>query len=902
MSTRSARAAGPTADVRTTCPYCGVGCGVVARHEPSGAVRITGDPAHPANHGRLCSKGMALGETLGLAGRLLYPQVGGRRAAWDEALQTVADGFRRTIAAHGARSVALYVSGQWLTEDYYVANKLMKGFIGSANIDTNSRLCMASSVAGHRRAFGADVVPGCYEDLELARLVVCAGSNAAWCHPVLFQRIRAAKEADPARRMVVIDPRRTATSEGADLHLPLRPGTDGWLFNGLLAYLHARGCGDRAFVERCTTGADAALAAAEASAGSIALVAERCGLAPAAVEAFYRWFAETPETVTLYSQGVHQSSSGSDKVNAIVNCHLLTGRIGRPGMGPFSLTGQPNAMGGREVGGLANQLAAHLALEDPGHRALVQRFWNAPAVADAPGLKAVELFEAIHRGEVRAVWIMATNPVVSLPDADRVREALRRCPLVVVSDCYRDTDTADLAQILLPALAWGEKEGTVTNSERRISRQRAFLQPPAEARADWWQLTQVARRLGFAAAFPYESACDVFREHAALSAYENQGRRAFDLSGLCALSPAAYQALEPVQWPVHADDAAGTVRLYGDGRFTTPDGRARLVPVAPRLPVHAPDAAYPLVLNTGRLRDQWHTMTRTGRVATLCRHTPVPYADLHPDDARALRLADGQWVRLESRWGHVVTQVRVGDRVARGSVFVPMHWTAQFSSAGRVGSLVNPVTDPVSGQPESKHTPVRAVPLEPAWQAMLCSRTVLGLPPDVAWIRVREQGYWRTLLAGFGPVEDWHATARRWLGAVELPAATGTGQDWIAYHDPKAGRFRVALLSGHRLLAALSVGAALEVGAEGWWDAAFAARQLSPRQRARLLSLGASGNGAGVVDPLICACHRVARSAIVDAVRRSGRAEPGEIGRLTGAGTACGSCLPEIRTLTAQAG
>ncbi|HUP92454.1 MAG TPA: molybdopterin-dependent oxidoreductase [Solimonas sp.] len=500
--------------VRSTCPYCGVGCGVLAS-----AREVVGDPQHPANAGKLCVKGSALGETLGLEGRLLYPEVEKQRVSWDTALAHVADGFRKMIAEHGPDAVAFYVSGQLLTEDYYVANKLMKGYIGSANIDTNSRLCMSSAVAGHKRAFGEDLVPVSYEDLELADLVVLVGSNTAWCHPILFQRIEAARERRPQMKLVVIDPRRTATCETADLHLPIRPGTDVALFNGLLAFLHEHGVADSGFVERHTQGVEAALASAQAG-SDVAKVARACGLDPAAVSEFFRLFARTPRVVTAFSQGVNQSSSGTDKVNAIINCHLLTGRIGKPGAGPFSITGQPNAMGGREVGGLANTLAAHLDFE-PAHRALVQEFWGSPRIAARPGLKAVDLFGAIHAGQVKAVWIMATNPVVSLPDADRVRAALAKCELVVVSDVVRATDTSALAHVLLPAAAWGEKDGSVTNSERRISRQRKFLPLPGEARPDWWIVCEVARRMGFADGFAFESAHEVFDEHCRLSGYGN---------------------------------------------------------------------------------------------------------------------------------------------------------------------------------------------------------------------------------------------------------------------------------------------------------------------------------------------------------------------------------------------
>ena len=603
--------------VKTSCPYCGVGCGVIADRDAAGAVTVRGDPLHPANFGRLCAKGSALAETIGLEGRLLAPVVNGQETSWDTALDHVAEGFGRIVREHGPDSVAFYVSGQILTEDYYVINKLAKGFIGTANIDTNSRLCMASSVAGHKRAFGSDTVPGCYEDLETADLLVLVGSNAAWCHPILYQRMVAAKASNPACRIVVIDPRRTATCDGADLHLPLRSGSDSVLFNGLLAHLASRNAIDSAFVDGSTTGAEAALR--QVAGQTVAQTAEICGLTEGAVALFFDWFAKTERVVTLYSQGVNQSSSGVDKVNAIINCHLLTGRIGRPGMGPFSLTGQPNAMGGREVGGLANQLAAHMEIENPQHRDMVQRFWQSPVIADKQGLKAVDMFDAIADRRIKAVWIMSTNPLVSLPDANRVRRALDACELVVVSDCMRHTDTTRHAHVLLPALTWGEKDGTVTNSERRISRQRRFLPAPGAARADWQTVCDVAQRMGFSG-FDYPNAAAIFREHARLSSFENEGTRDFDLSALNTLDDRAYDALTPIQWPVTREYPTGTPRMFETAKFFTADRKARFVPVTPRAAVNATSRDYPLVLNTGRIRDQWHTMTRTGKSPRLLAH------------------------------------------------------------------------------------------------------------------------------------------------------------------------------------------------------------------------------------------------------------------------------------------
>ena len=885
----------PLKEVRTTCPYCGVGCGVKATPLGDGGALIEGDAAHAANRGRLCVKGSALGETLGLDGRLLYPGVrrdgAMARASWDEALDTVADGFRRIVAEHGPDAVALYVSGQILTEDYYVANKFMKGYIGSANIDTNSRLCMSSAVAGHKRAFGEDVVPGCYEDFELADVIVLVGSNAAWCHPTLFQRIVKAKEARPELQIVVLDPRRTATCELADLHLPLKPGTDVRLFNGLLAHLARGGFVDRDFIAAHTQGMEAALSTADAG-GDVDEVARACGVDPAQLRAFYDLFARTDKVVTAFSMGVNQSSSGTDKVNAIINCHLLTGRIGRPGMGPFSLTGQPNAMGGREVGGLANMLAAHLDLDNAGHREAVRTFWDAPRIADKPGLKAVDLFRAVEQGKVKAVWIMATNPVVSMPDADQVRRALAACELVVVSDVVANTDVGQYAHVLLPALAWGEKDGTVTNSERCISRQRAFLPAPGEARADWQALCEVARRMGFAG-FDYEGAHAIFDEHARLSTWKNGEagfERAFRLDPLVGMDRAAYDALQPVQWPLRSP-AEGSARLFGDGRFSHPDGKARFIATAPRAPVHAPGGEFPLALNTGRLRDQWHTMTRTGKSPRLAGHAPEPFVDLHPHDALLAGVREGELARVSSQWGAMVARVAHGGGIARGSVFVPIHWNGQTASDARVGALVNPEVDPVSGEPEFKHTPVRVEPFGVAWFGFILSRQELKLERVAHWTRVRGSGFVRYELSGREPVSP--DMARALLGA-------GDDADWIEYQDTSEGMLRAALVVDGRLEACLFVSRRPDLPARAWLGELFAQAELSQRERATLLAGRAPAQGPDP-GPTVCSCFGVGRNTICAAIEKQDLKTPAEVTACLRAGGNCGSCLPEIRTLLQQA-
>ncbi len=874
---------------RTTCPYCGVGCGVLATRTGEGSIKVKGDTQHPANFGRLCSKGAALADTVGLEGRLLHPEIRGVRSSWEQALEEVALRFRETVEQSGPDSVAFYVSGQLLTEDYYVANKLMKGFIGSANIDTNSRLCMSSSVAGHKRAFGEDLVPGCYEDLELADLIVLVGSNTAWCHPVLYQRIVHAKKQRPALRIVNIDPRRTATSDLADLHLSLKPGTDVTLFNGLLDYLRRHDRLDLAFLDAQVEGFGEALAMARQSSPSLPAVAAACGLAEADLATFYRWFAETDKTVTAWSQGVNQSSSGTDKVNAIINVHLATGRIGKPGAGPLSLTGQPNAMGGREVGGLANQLAAHMDLEDPQHRQAVQAFWQAPAVAVRPGLKAVELFQAVAAGKIKALWIMATNPVVSLPDARAVRRALAACPFVVVSDCEDGTDLKPFAHVRLPALAWGEKDGTVTNSERRISRQRAFLPPPGEARADWWAMTEVARRMGFAEAFTYSHPGEIFAEHASLSGWRNGGTRLFDISGLASLDASRYDALAPVQWPVPAACSEGTSRLLASTPL--PRGKARMLPLDPRPPANGIDDAYPLVLNSGRIRDQWHTMTRTARSPRLNQHISEPYVELHPEDAARHGLRSGMLVRLSSPWGEALARARISDDQRPGSVFMPMHWSEQFARQGLVNALVNPVTDPLSGEPESKHTPVRLAACELSWHAFLITRRPKVIPACDYCATVRGDGYWHYELAGQDVPANWQAWARALLDEPD--------GEWIDYMDRAAGRYRCALLRQGRLEACLFVSGSEELPPRDWLTGLLAESALSSASRMSLLSgrPATSGDDPGRT---ICACFGVGLNTLTRAIASQELRSLEQIGQALRAGTNCGSCVPELKRILAD--
>lgn len=821
-------------DIRTTCPYCGVGCGVVARVEGE-TVTVRGDESHPANAGRLCVKGAALGETTGLQGRLLRPVVDGQEVEWPQALASAGDRLREIIDTWGPQAVAFYASGQLLTEDYYVANKLMKGFIGAANIDTNSRLCMSSAVVGYKRAFGEDVVPCSYEDVENSDLVVLAGSNAAWTHPVLFQRLVQAKQDNPGMKVVVIDPRRTATCDIADLHLAIRPGSDAALFVGLLNLIQ---------------GTDA---------WPVSQVADCCGLSVEETATFYDAFMTAPRAITLYTMGINQSTSGSDKCSAIINVHLASGKFNRQGCGPFSLTGQPNAMGGREVGGLANQLAAHMSFE-PDDLARVARFWGTERLAQTPGLMAVELFDAIARGEVKAVWIMGTNPAVSLPDSHAVRQALAACPLVIVSEVMQETDTGQFAHIRFPALGWGEKNGTVTNSERRISRQRAFLPAPGEARPDWWILSRVAARLGYGEAFAWSHPQEIFREHAALSAYENKGERAFNLRALAGLSREEWDELEPYQWPA--------------GDFP----RRQIVPVEPSPHGATVDALYPLLLNTGRIRDQWHTMTRTGYVPRLMQHVPEPRVDVCTADAARFNLCGGQLARICSPRGVMVARVQVNDAQREGEAFVPMHWNAQFARQGSVNALVEGRCDPASGQPESKQTAVRIMPWQPARQGELYARQLPAMPPAVYWWRKAS----RLTLAADKPLLEW-------------VMAYCSGQGW-ALHIAQTGE-RGSVLAWHNGELMLGYWEAPELPAlaHAFIEEAFRQAPADPAGRHALLYGQQPGER---VDPgrIVCSCFSVGENAIRAAIA-DGCDSASALGARLRCGTGCGSCVPELKAL-----
>ncbi|MFC4291095.1 molybdopterin-dependent oxidoreductase [Sphingorhabdus arenilitoris] len=851
--------------VRTTCPYCGVGCGIKAQVTGPRDVTIKGDDAHPANAGRLCSKGTHLGETVGLEGRLLYPQIGNEQAEWDEALTLIASRFSDAVRDHGPDSVAFYVSGQILTEDYYVANKLMKGFIGSANIDTNSRLCMASAVAAHNRAFGEDVVPVSYGDLEQAELILLVGSNTAWCHPVIWQRIEAARTKTGAK-LVVIDPRRTETAECADLHVPVAADGDVALFNALLMDMQTRGLVDANYLAQHVD-------VPEGFWNSLSGSAAAAGISEADFAALTDLVAAHPKMVTLFSMGVNQSTSGTDKANAIINLHLATGRIGKVGAGPFSMTGQPNAMGGREVGGLASMLAVHMGFSDE-ECAAAQHYWQSPTIARAPGLKAVDMFRAVHDGRIKALWVMGTNPAVSMPDAGFVREALDKCEFLVVSEVMAEGDTAAYADVKLPALAWGEKAGMVTNSERLMSRQRSLFDAPGEAKPDWWALAEVGKRMGYRAAFDFDGPAAVFREYAGQTAFRNDGRRKLDLGAWAEISDGEYHEWQPAQW--------GGASPFADATFTHNGGKAKLVAVRP--PETRPmNAAQPLTLNTGRYRDQWHTMTRTGLSPRLSQHRREALIEIHPADAAIYGVTDGGLARVHSAAGEAVFRVYITDAQRRGEIFAPMHWTDQFAGGGRCNRIVDSAIDPVSHQPGFKNNAAAIAPVAPEWRAFLVSREAPILPALLYWSKSRVAGGWLTEMAG--------------ADNIDLDRMLPVGERMEAV-DMKRGMRRIAVQDADgRLSAALFLTRSGSLPPRDW-----IAAQLVSGDDSDAPSLLAARPRTPAPDkgPIVCVCFDVGTKQILQAVTQQQACTVEAVGRALNAGTNCGSCRPAIAKLIAS--
>ena len=922
------------AETRSTCPYCGVGCGVIIDSDGTQITGVRGDPSHPANFGRLCTKGSTLHLTASRSvqqqTRLLQPMQRLQRGAapvpltWDSALDSAAQRLAQLWQAHGPDAIGVYGSGQLLTEDYYVFNKLVKGLLGSNHLDTNSRLCMSSAVAGYKATLGADAPPCSYEDLAEAHTVFISGSNLAWAHPILMRRLEDARRARPAQRWIVADPRRTETAEMADLHLPLLPGSDVALYHGLLHLMLWEGFTRPDYIAAHTSGFEALKARVRDFTPKE--TARLTGLKEADLLTAARWFGDSPATLSLYCQGLNQSSSGTAKNAALINLHLATGQIGRPGAGPFSLTGQPNAMGGREVGGMANLLSGHRDLSNAAHRAEVAALWGVPEVPATPGRTAVEMFEAAADGQVKALWIVCTNPAQSLPDQATVRRALQRAELVIVQEAFATTATCAYADLLLPASTWGEKEGTVTNSERRISRVRAAVPPAGQARADWAIAADVARRLAAriaperVALFHYPSAQAVWEEHR-----ETTRGRDLDISGL------SYDMLEqlgPQQWPLRPGERQGRARLYTDGQFATPDGRARFADV-PFSPLAEPrSAAWPFSLITGRLRDQWHGLSRTGNLGRLFGHDGEPVVEMHPQELARLKLAEGSLVRVSSRRGSLVLPARASSSLQPTQLFIAMHWgqevlggqDAQGQPATGVNGLSSPAFCPQSKQPELKHAAVKLEKLDLPWRLT----AMAWLPADQA-LALREQmkpllGHFSAAsLLPFGqealqpglpaarvglilraahdaPVDEAVLAPLRAAFRLDGPAVLG-------YHDARRGQQRALRIEreadGSERLAGFWL--AGDASGDTWLRALLEADQTLPGPGRQLLAPGAlAGQAQRPRSRQVCSCLNVSEEAIRAELPRCSGAAPERLGQLQAAlkcGTQCGSCLPALHRL-----
>ena len=878
----------------TTCPYCGVGCGVDVQGTADNKLTdLKGSSDHPANFGRLCVKGSKLLETNSASGRLLSPMIEGEKASWNDAIGQVASKFSQIIAEHGPDSVAFYVSGQLLTEDYYVANKLMKGYIGSANIDSNSRLCMSSAVAAYKRAFGADAVPCCYEDLEQTELLILVGSNAAWTHPVLFQRIERAKKLNPDIQVVTIDPRKTATSELADLHLAIKPGTDVVLFNGLMTYLATHDALDKEYISANTQGFLKVLGHCES--WTLSKVAQQCDISEVELLSFYRLFAQTDKVVTAYSMGVNQSASGTDKANSIINCHLATAKIGREGCGPFSLTGQPNAMGGREVGGLANMLACHMDIENPEHRQTVQNYWQSPAIADKAGLKAVDLFENINNGKVKAVWIMATNPMVSMPNRQKIAEALNKCELVVVSDCVAKNDTLDFAHIALPATGWSEKDGTVTNSERRISRQRGLLPAMGEAKHDWKIICEVAKAMGFDKGFNFDSPSEIFAEYTGLTQADNHGSRDLDLSSLCDLTETQYNRLKPVQWPVNQSAPYGTKRLFTDGKFYTQSGKAQFVVTEFAAPEQLTNNEFPFVLNSGRVRDQWHSMTRTGKTSELTSHVSRPYLAIHPKDAVSLDLKNDDLVSLGAAHSYdtrspVLLPVVIDNNQRPGEVFAPIHWSANNASSANITTLYSDANDKISGQPELKHAAVKLQKVNYQHYGQLLIQQDLHVELlrkyfDYFVTCPVEQGQLVFFATNKEPAKIKHDLQ------LQLPL----NDEWVNAASPDLNS-TCAIRQGVMSLVMFITPVHIEVDVS-WINSLLNSDNVTAEQLHGLLNQ--QPDEQFTQGKLVCSCLKVRENTIIDAIK-AGCDSVDNLGDKLQCGTNCGSCKSELSQMVKQ--
>lgn len=884
--------------VSSVCCYCGTGCGVLIESDAGKITGVRGDPAHPANRGKLCTKGAALALSAQASGRALYPELRAdrasprRRVSWDAALDHAAEKFRAVILEHGPDAVAFYISGQLTTEAYYVFNKLAKGLIGTNNVDTNSRLCMSSAVAGYKATLGADSPPGCYDDIDHAGTIFIAGSNTAYAHPILFRRIEAARKAHPDLKLIVVDPRRTDTADEADLHLAILPGTDVALFHAMLNVMLWEELIDRAAIAAHTEGWEALRDLVRDYTPE--KVAPICGVAAADIVQAARWFAAGP-TLSLYCQGLNQSSCGVDKNAALINLHLASGQIGKPGAAPLSLTGQPNAMGGREVGGLANLMSAHRDMNNPEHRAEIARLWGVEAVPATPGKTAVEMFEAVRRGEIKAIWIACTNPAQSMPDQNLVQQALEAAECVVLQEAFADTETAPFADLLLPASSWGETDGTMTNSERGITRVHAAVPPPGEARADWAIVTDFAQRLMpdmGVRLFPYTRAEAVFNEHR-----ETTRGRDLDITGL------AYALLDqaPQQWPFPEGAVSGQARLYADGVYPTASGRARFH-AAPYRPVaEAIDARFPLHLNTGRLRDQWHAMSRTGRVARLFAHADTPSLTMNARDLELRRLNAGDLVRVKSRRGEVIVVAEASDSVRPGQCFLPMHWGARFMGGRGINALTLPVFDAVSKQPELKHAAVQVSKAVLPWRMAALAVGDGAKLLDAVQPLLRACDYAAAGLAGRDrdvlTLRLAHTQPLPEALLAELDAALGLDDPLAVMHyeDRPRGISKRVRVDGGTVTAARLTGETAafdwlrDVIVDGVDAASLRAWMLAPVARP---PAGGAGRGR-----IVCNCLNVAEPDILAAI--TGGADLATLQATLKCGTECGSCVPELKRLIA---
>ena len=888
----------------STCCYCGVGCGVLIEHDDEKILGVQGDPQHPANFGKLCSKGSTLHLTGDLDARALYPELrlgkglARARTDWDNALDHAANVFAETIREHGPDSVAFYISGQLLTEDYYAFNKLARALVGTNNIDSNSRLCMSSAVVGYKRSLGADAPPCNYEDIEQSDCVLIAGSNMAFAHPVLFRRLEEPKAKRPDMQIIVIDPRRTDTCDLADLHLAIQPGSDVALFHGILHILMWEGWIDRAYIDAHTEGFDALKTLVRDY--SPQMVSELCGISQESLQQCARMIGSAPSFLSLWCMGLNQSSSGSAKNSALINLHLATGQIGKPGAGPFSLTGQPNAMGGRETGSLSNLLPGHRDAANAEHRAEVAQHWGVAALPASTGLTAIELFEAVRVGKIKALWIACTNPAQSMPDQNKGHEALAACPFVVVHEAFFTTETCHYADLLLPAASWGEKEGTVTNSERRVSHVRRAVPAPAEARPDWAITSDFARRLekllrpGLPSLFDFDRPQALFEEYKHLTA-----KRDLDLSGL---SYAILDNQGPQQWPFPAGATQGTPRLYGDGRFPTANTRAQFHADPYRAPKEKRETRYSLTLNTGRLRDQWHGMSRTGTAARLFGHVEDAVLSLHPDELRRRRLQNGDLVKVRSRRGSLIVPVQADDSVRSGQAYLPMHWGNRFLKGLGTNVLTQPAFDPLSKQPELKHAGVEVEKVELPWtffalvegDVQTRFQALRPLFEGFAYANLTLTGRERPALliraaCAVAPEPELLAQIDRLLGLHEGPV--------LAYDDPrKAVGKRVRIEEGR----IVSLRLAGETIARDWLKSLWSEGQADADLRRWLLAPlstppgAASGKKAGKT---LCNCLNVSEAAVCAGIGRG--LDLDGLKQELKCGTSCGSRVPEIKRLLA---